>query len=149
MASYYVTSKTCAIKGATERAYGSGALMSLDMPAGVSWMPGEPTILLTASRCLSLPPATSCLFLLLRQPRLRASQPRPSPPLKQYLSTSRCIQKALTPPQNPAAGARKQMLQRNRPLLKRQGFASTASPRCRFFAAIAPATQRAMTPHIT
>jgi hypothetical protein len=37
------------------------------------------------------------------------------------------------------------MLQRNRPLLKRQGFASTARPRCRFFAAIAPASQRGMT----
>jgi len=40
--------------------------------------------------------------------------------------------------------ARKQMLQFNRPLPKRQGFASAAPPCCRFFAAIASAPQRGM-----
>ena len=42
-------------------------------------------------------------------------------------------QKYLTQrPNKPAPAARKRMLKRNRPLPKRQGFASTASQRCRF-----------------
>jgi len=96
MASYYVTSKTCAIKGATERAYGSGALMSLDMSAGVSWVPGEPTILFTASLCL--PPLPADSYYCASHDSLRHHAARHHPVRHQPLSHSFRAQDVLKKP---------------------------------------------------
>lgn len=155
MASYYVPSKTCAIKGANERARGPGALMSLDMLAGVSRVPGEPLILFSASLCLPLPPSASCCLPHLLLP--------PAPPAASCYCVSHNFVRhhplshtfrledgfKNSLPHTQISQLRLRVSRCCNSIgryLKRQGFASIASQRCRFFAAIAPAPQRGMTP---
>ena len=133
--------------------------MLLPIAADVSRLRGEPSALFAIS-CyfLLLPVAIRCHSLLpamasptISFPQLHASLSRASPPLKPSLSASACPPPKLpdTNPEQAAPAARKRMLKRNRLLPKRQGFAFGLPPCCRFFAAIAPAPQRGVTPENT